>query len=106
MELYFHPMSSNARVARMTAVALGIKPELVPVDLQKGEQKKPDYLALNPNGKVPTLVDGSTVLWESVAIAMYLADKTPGRRSIRATRSSPRTSTRGPSGRRRTWPRC
>jgi glutathione S-transferase len=78
MKLYFHPMSSNARVARMAAVALGIKPELVLVDLQKGEQRKPEYLALNPNGKVPTLVDGSTVLWESVAIAMYLADKTPG----------------------------
>jgi glutathione S-transferase len=62
----------------MAAVALGIKPELVFVDLQKGEQKKPEYLAINPNGKVPTLVDGSTVLWESVAIAMYLADKTPG----------------------------
>jgi glutathione S-transferase len=78
MKLYFHPMSSNARVARMAAVALGIKPELVLVDLQKGENRKPEYLALNPNGKVPTLVDDGTVLFESVAIAMYLAEKTPG----------------------------
>jgi glutathione S-transferase len=78
MKLYFHPMSANARVARMAAVALGIKPELALVDLQKGDNRKPDYLALNPNGKVPTLVDGATVLWESIAIAQYLADRTPG----------------------------
>ena len=48
------------------------------VDLQKGDNRKPEYLALNPNGKVPTLVDGSIVLYESIAIAMYLADRTPG----------------------------
>jgi glutathione S-transferase len=78
MKLYFHPMSSNARVARMAAVALGIKPELALIDLQKGDNRKPEYLALNPNGKVPTLVDGSVVLYESIAIAMYLADRTPG----------------------------
>ena len=78
MKLYYHPMSSNARVARMAAIALGHKPELVLVDLQKGENRKPEYLTINPNGKVPTLVDGNFVLWESVAIAMYLADKTPG----------------------------
>jgi glutathione S-transferase len=78
MKLYVHPMSSNARRASMAAIALGQKPELIRVDLQKGEQKQPDYLALNPNGKVPTLVDGDVVIWESLAIMTYLADKTPG----------------------------
>jgi glutathione S-transferase len=78
MKLYIHPMSSNARRARMAAIVLGHQPELVTVDLQKGEQKKPDYLAINPNGKVPTLVDGSVVIWESLAIMTYLADKKPG----------------------------
>ena len=78
MKLYYHPMSSNARCARLAAAALGIELELVLVDLQKGEQRKPEYLALNPNGKVPTLVDGATVLWESIAIGMYLADRRPG----------------------------
>lgn len=78
MKLYYHPMSSNARVARMAAVALGHKLDHVLVDLQKGENRKPEYLAINPNGKVPTLVDGNFVLWESIAIAMYLAEKTPG----------------------------
>lgn len=78
MQLYFHPMSSNARRAHMTAILLGLSPELVLVDLAKGEQRKPEYLALNPNGKVPTLVDGDVVLWESLAIMTYLAEKTPG----------------------------
>jgi glutathione S-transferase len=51
----------------------------LPVDfvylrLQKGEHKKPEYLALNPNGKVPTLVDGDKVLWEADAILCHLAN--------------------------------
>jgi glutathione S-transferase len=47
--------------------------EFVYLDLQKGEHKKPAYLALNPNGKVPTLVDGDKALWEADAILCYLA---------------------------------
>ena len=43
------------------------------VDLAKGEHKAPDYLAINPNGKVPALVDGDTKLWESNAIMCHLA---------------------------------
>lgn len=78
MKLYFHPMSSNARRAHMAAIQLGLRPELVLVDLAKGEQRAPAYLALNPNGKVPTLVDGDAVIWESLAIMTYLAEKTPG----------------------------
>jgi glutathione S-transferase len=45
-------------------------------DVFTGELKRPDYLALNPNAMVPTLVDGSFVLWESDAIMQYLADRT------------------------------
>jgi len=51
--------------------------ELVPVDMTKGEHMKPDYLALNPNHKVPVLVDGDFKLWESMAIATYLCESTP-----------------------------
>ena len=78
MKLYVHPMSSNARRAQMTAILLGTPVETVFVDLQKGAQRSADYLALNPNGRVPTLVDDDFTLWESLAITKYLAEKTPG----------------------------
>jgi glutathione S-transferase len=78
MKLYTFPLSSNARKAEMVVHILGTEVERVIVNLAAGEQKKPDYLALNTNGRVPTLVDGDFVLWESNAIMAYLADKTPG----------------------------
>jgi glutathione S-transferase len=78
MKLYHHPMSSNARRAVMTALILEAPVELELVDLQKRQQREPEYLALNPNGRVPTLVDGDFVLWESLAIMEYLAGSTPG----------------------------
>jgi len=78
MRLYHHPMSTNARRAVMAAIELRAKIDLVLVDLAKGDQRKPDFLALNPNGKVPVLDDDGFVLWESHAIMQYLADKTPG----------------------------
>ncbi len=62
----------------MTAIHLGVPVERVLVDLRKGEHKRPEYLKLNPNGKVPTLDDDGFVLWESRSIMMYLCDKTPG----------------------------
>lgn len=75
MKLYSFPLSSNARKTVMTALLVDVPVEIVNVDLGRGEQRSPEYLKLNPNGKVPTLVDGDFSLWESTAIMMYLADK-------------------------------
>jgi glutathione S-transferase len=78
MRLYQHPVSANARSAVMAALQLNVPVELVCVDLQKGEQRLPPFLKMNPNHRVPVLEDGDFYLWESRAIMQYLADKTPG----------------------------
>jgi glutathione S-transferase len=54
---------------------MGIEYEEIMVDLANGDQFKPEYLKLNPNGKIPCIVDGDFVLWESMAINNYLATK-------------------------------
>src|SRR6202012_5995658 len=72
------PFSPNCRKVRAVAYELGIALEHVPVNLVKGEQRAPAFLAKNPNGRVPVLEDGDFVLWESVAILRYFAAKTPG----------------------------
>jgi len=77
MKLYYNPLSPNVRRARLTVAVLGIEVEEKLLDFSKGEHKSPEYLALNPNGAVPTLVDGDFVLTESRAIMQYLAAKKP-----------------------------
>ena len=56
---------------------LGAEFEFIPVKLQAGEHKRPEFLALNPAGKVPVLIDGDLVIPESAAIVLYLAEKYP-----------------------------
>jgi len=77
MKLYINPMSPNVRRVRLTAAVLGLKLDEQQLDFTKGEHKSPEYLALNPNGAVPTLVDGDLALTESRAIMQYLAFTTP-----------------------------
>jgi glutathione S-transferase len=72
MKLYYYE-ASNPRKACAVAKYLGLEPEYVRVDLQAGEQRRPAYLVINPNGKVPALVDGEVGVWESTAIMMYLS---------------------------------
>jgi glutathione S-transferase len=77
IKVHGFPMSPNTRRALVALEEHGAPYELVPVDLMSGAQKSPEYLALNPTGRVPTLVDGDFVLWESNAILEYLAAKHP-----------------------------
>jgi glutathione S-transferase len=77
MKLYHNPLSPNVRRVRLTIAALGLEVEEHVVDFAKGEHKSPAYLAINPNGAVPTLVDGDFALSESRAIMQYLASKKP-----------------------------
>ena len=77
MKLYYCDVLMP-RKACAAAKYLGANVEFVYLDLRKGEHKAPAYLALNPNGKVPTLVDGERVLWEADAIMCYLSERAGG----------------------------
>ena len=79
MKLYNANLSPNAFRVRVVASELGIELDVIEVDFRKGEHKSESYLAINPNGKVPVLVDGDFVLWESRAINAYLAGLRPER---------------------------
>jgi len=75
MKLYYFP-SPNPQKVRFALLELGLECEIVPVDLLKSEQRTPEFLALNPYGRVPVLTDGALTLWESHAILAYLGEKT------------------------------
>ncbi|WP_241201097.1 glutathione S-transferase family protein [Lysobacter enzymogenes] len=75
MQLYYYE-SPNARTACAVARHVGAPVEFVRIELKRGEHRRPEFLAINPNGKVPVLVDGDTTVWESPAIAAHLAQKT------------------------------
>jgi len=78
MKLYVIHGAPNCRKVQAVAALLGIELELVALSLRDGDAAKPDYLAINPNGYTPTLVDGELTLWESNAIKQYLCEHTPG----------------------------
>ncbi len=66
---------SRASIVQWYLEELGVPYEFVRLDLKAGEQRQADFLAINPVGKVPAIVDGDFALWESGAILLYLADK-------------------------------
>lgn len=72
--LYWHPMSSATPVACALA-ELGVPHERVKVDIKAGEQRRPEYLALNPNGKVPTLTVDGAPMFEALAIQLWLGEQ-------------------------------
>lgn len=74
LTLYHHPFS-RAAGSVWQLEEIGQPYELKWIDIMKGEQKAPEILKLNPMGKLPILVDGETVVTESAAIGLYLADR-------------------------------
>lgn len=77
IKLYDFKSSPNCQRVKVVLAEKDLSYEIVPVDLRKQEQKKPEYLKLNPYGKVPVLIDDSTVLYESLIINEYLNEKYP-----------------------------
>jgi len=89
LRLYGHPVSSFVRRVRIALIEKKIDHEFVEVDMFAGAHKRPEYLALNPYGRVPAIDDDGFVLFESAAILMYLE----------ATRPSPALVPDDPRGR-------
>ncbi|HET9936791.1 MAG TPA: glutathione S-transferase family protein [Methyloceanibacter sp.] len=73
----YHAAPSRSSIARWMLEELGEPYDLHVLSLANGEQRAPDYLAVNPMGKVPTLKHGDTVITEAAAICTYLADEFP-----------------------------
>ena len=76
-KLFYSP-GSAAMAPHALLEEIGGPFELVKVDTRSGEHKKAEYLKLNPNGRVPTLVDGDQVIYEAAAIMLHLVDRHPG----------------------------
>ncbi|CAG2103003.1 unnamed protein product [Medioppia subpectinata] len=75
IDLYYSYISAPSRAVLMTAKQLGIDVNVINIDLKQGQQFKPDFIKLNPTHKVPFIVDGDLVLWESRAIIQYLCNR-------------------------------
>jgi GST-like protein len=75
IKFYYSGAPNPMKVALFLEEA-GVPYEPIPVDTRKGDQHKPEYLAINPNAKVPAIVDGDVKMFDSSAILMYLAEKT------------------------------
>lgn len=81
IRFYFHPTPNPAKVA-LFLEETGLPYEMIPVDTSKGEQHRPEFRAVNPNGKVPAIVDTEAPggkaarVFDSTAILLYLAEKT------------------------------
>ena len=73
---FYYNLGPNPMKVALFLEEAGLAYEAIPVDTRKGEQFTPEYLAINPNAKAPSLVDGDTVLFDSNAILLYLAEKT------------------------------
>lgn len=85
---FYYNLSPNPMKVALCLEEMGLAYEPVPVDARRGEQFAPEFLALNPNAKVPAIVDGEAVVFDSNAILLYLAQKTG--RFLASDRPEPR----------------
>lgn len=76
MKLYYN-LQSRAVITKWMLDECGAQYEIVPIDFAKREHKTPEFLKINPAGKLPALVDGDTKVFEGAAICLYLGDKFP-----------------------------
>ncbi len=72
---FYFSLAPNPMKVALLLEETGLPHEAIPVDTRKGEQHSPAFMALNPNAKVPVIVDGSTTVFDSSAILLYLAEK-------------------------------
>ncbi|MEJ2388637.1 MAG: glutathione S-transferase N-terminal domain-containing protein [Chromatiaceae bacterium] len=78
MKLYDYPCSGNCHKLRLMPSLLGLDYERVPVDSTTRETLTPEFRRLNPRGQIPVLDDGGTIIWDSLAILVYLARRAGG----------------------------
>jgi glutathione S-transferase len=74
LHIYATPLSANGRKVLAVCRQLELKPEVHIIDVYRGEGRTAEYLAINPTGKIPSMVDGDLTLFESNAILIYLAE--------------------------------
>ncbi len=77
LKLYDSPECPFCQKTRIVLAEKDLSYEIVPVDLQAGEQKRPEFLKLNPFGKVPVLIDDEVIVYDSTVINEYLEDEYP-----------------------------
>ena len=75
LKFYYSGAPNPTKVA-LFLEETGTPYEPIPIDTRKGEQHKPEFLAVNPNAKLPAIVDGDVIFFDSSAILLYLGEKT------------------------------
>ena len=73
---FYYNLAPNPTKVALFLEEANLAYELRPIDTRKGDQHSPEYRAINPNGKVPAIIDGYNTVWDSNAILLYLAEKT------------------------------
>lgn len=73
---FYYNLAPNPTKVALCLEEMGLAYELIPIDTRKGEQHQPAFLAVNPNAKLPAIIDGDATVFDSNAILLYLGEKT------------------------------